>query len=71
MPDETPSEDVYREWMTTTEATSFLRISTKTMSRLIREGVVHTRAHPLDRRKKLVRLAEIERLRKEADALAA
>ena len=48
-----------------------LRISTKTMSRLIREGVVHTRAHPLDRRKKLVRLAEIERLRKEADALAA
>lgn len=60
-----------KEWMTTSEATAFLHISTKTMARLIKEGVVHTYAHPLDRRKKLVRLIEIARLKEVADRLAA
>ena len=70
MPDEYDIDE-YRQWMTTTEATHFLRISTKTMSRLIRDGIIHTRSHPLDRRKKLVRVVEIQRLRREAEHLAA
>lgn len=60
-----------KEWMTTTEATSFLGISSKTMSRLIREGVVKTHDHPLDRRKKLVRYADIARLKEAAERAAA
>ena len=60
-----------REWMTTTEATGFLGVSTKTMTRLIRDGVIATHAHPLDRRKKLVRVAELARLKKVAETLAA
>jgi excisionase family DNA binding protein len=60
-----------RQWMTTTEATSFLGISSKTMTRLIREGVVETHNHPLDRRKKLVRYADITRLKEEAERAAA
>ncbi len=47
-----------KEWMTTSEATNFLRVSTKTMARLIREGVVATYPHPLDRRKKDISLAK-------------
>ena len=60
-----------REWMTTTEATAFLRVSTKTMTRLIREGVIATHSHPLDRRKKLVRVAEVVQLKRQAEILAA
>lgn len=60
-----------KEWMTTTEATTFLGISSKTMSRLIREGVVKTHDHPLDRRKKLVRYADISRLKEAAERAAA
>ena len=60
-----------KEWMTTTEATVYLGVSTKTMSRLIREGIVETHAHPLDRRKKLVRFAEVARLKEAADKVAA
>jgi excisionase family DNA binding protein len=60
-----------RQWMTTTEATSFLGISSKTMSRLIREGVVKTHDHPLDRRKKLVRYSDINRLKEAAERAAA
>ncbi len=60
-----------RQWMTTTEATAYLGVSTKTMSRLIREGVVETHGHPLDRRKKLVRFVDIARLKEAADKLAA
>lgn len=62
---------VSREWMTTSEATIFLGVSTKTMARLIREGVLRTHAHPLDRRKKLVRIEDISRLKDAADRLAA
>jgi DNA-binding MarR family transcriptional regulator len=57
--------------MTTTEATSFLGVSSKTMARLIRDGVVKTHDHPLDRRKKLVRFADITRLKEAADRAAA
>jgi hypothetical protein len=60
-----------RRWMTTTEATTFLGISSKTMSRLIREGVVKTHHHPLDRRKKLVSCADITRLKEAAERAAA
>ena len=60
-----------REWMTTTEATAFLGVSTKTMSRLIREGVIATHGHPLDRRKKLVRFADVASLKEAADKVAA
>jgi excisionase family DNA binding protein len=60
-----------RQWMTTTEATSYLGVSSKTMARLIRDGIVKTHDHPLDRRKKLVRFSDITRLKAEADRAAA
>ena len=60
-----------KQWMTTTEATSYLGVSSKTMTRLIREGIIRTEEHPLDRRKKLVRLADIVRLKQAAERLAA
>lgn len=59
------------EWMTTTDATKFLGISTKTMARMIRDGEVATRPHPWDRRKKLVRVADLMHLKAEADRIAA
>ena len=63
--------DEARQWMTTTEATTYLGVSSKTMTRLIREGIIRTEEHPLDRRKKLVRLADIIRLKEAAERLAA
>lgn len=60
-----------KEWMTTTEATNYLGISSKTMTRLIREGVIQTFNHPLDRRKKLVRFADVAMLKQTAERLAA
>jgi excisionase family DNA binding protein len=60
-----------REWMTTTEATGYLGISSKTMTRLIREGAIETYNHPLDRRKKLVKFADIALLKQAAERLAA
>jgi len=59
------------EWITTTQATAYLGVSTKTMSRLIRDGVIKTHDHPLDRRKKLVRFADVAEIKAEADKLAA
>ncbi len=60
-----------KEWITTTEATAYLGVSSKTMSRLIRDGVIKTHDHPLDRRKKLVRFAEVAELKAQVDGLAA
>ena len=60
-----------KEWITTTEATRFLNISSRTMARLIREGRIKTYEHPLDRRKKLVRRNDIVDLKQEADRMAA
>ena len=60
-----------REWMTTTEATVYLGISSKTMTRLIRDGVIQTHNHPLDRRKKLVKFADINSLKQAAERVAA
>jgi excisionase family DNA binding protein len=60
-----------KQWMTTTEATTYLGVSSKTMARLIRDGVVKTHDHPLDRRKKLVRFADVTRLKDAADRAAA
>jgi excisionase family DNA binding protein len=59
------------EWITTTQATAYLGVSTKTMSRLIRDGVIKTHDHPLDRRKKLVRFADVAAIKAEADKMAA
>jgi excisionase family DNA binding protein len=60
-----------KQWMTTTEATGYLGVSSKTMARLIRDGVVKTHDHPLDRRKKLVRFADVARLKDAANRAAA
>jgi excisionase family DNA binding protein len=60
-----------KEWITTTQATAYLGVSTKTMSRLIRDGVIKTYDHPLDRRKKLVRLSDVAELKEKVDKLAA
>ena len=60
-----------KEWVTTTEATAYLGVSTKTMSRLIRDGVIKTHDHPLDKRKKLVRFADVAELKAQVDRLAA
>jgi excisionase family DNA binding protein len=64
-------EHAPKEWITTTQATAYLGVSSKTMSRLIRDGVIKTHDHPLDRRKKLVRLSDLSALKAEADRLAA
>ena len=58
------------EWITTTQATAYLGVSTKTMSRLIRDGVIQTHDHPLDKRKKLVRFADVAELKARVDKLA-
>lgn len=60
-----------KEWITTTQATTYLGVSSKTMSRLIRDGVIRTYNHPLDRRKKLVRTEDVTRLKEAAQRLAA
>ena len=60
-----------KEWITTTQATAYLGVSSKTMSRLIRDGVVKTYDHPLDKRKKLVRFADMAELKAQVDRLAA
>jgi excisionase family DNA binding protein len=60
-----------KEWITTTQATAYLGVSSKTMSRLIRDGIVKTYDHPLDRRKKLLRFADLAALKAEVDKLAA
>jgi DNA-binding MarR family transcriptional regulator len=65
------SEQPHKEWITTTQATAYLGVSTKTMSRLIRDGIVKTYDHPLDKRKKLVRFADIAELKDRVDRLAA
>lgn len=65
------NKQITGEWMTTTDATKFLGVSTKTMARLIRDGQVATRPHPWDRRKKLVRVADIVQLKEDAALVAA
>jgi excisionase family DNA binding protein len=65
------NQDPPKEWITTTQATAYLGVSTKTMSRLIRDGVIKTHDHPLDRRKKLVRFTDVAELKAQVDRLAA
>lgn len=62
---------IQKEWMTTTEATRYLEVSTATMARMIRDGRIKTYPHPLDRRKKLVRRDDIIGLKQEALKMAA
>ena len=49
--------------MTATEARKLLGISTKKMSDLIAEGQISVEQNPLDKRVKLIKLSEIEKLR--------
>ena len=48
--------------ITVGEARGLLRVSKATMSRLIGEGVLHTQPAPLDKRVKLIKRADVERL---------
>ena len=52
------------------EAATRLGISHAKMWQLVRNGVLHAEPNPLDRRQKLVRVADIERLRSEVDTHA-
>lgn len=63
--------ELKQEWVTTTQATAFLKVSSKTMSRLIREGAVETIDHPLDRRKKMVRTSDLIKLKDAVEKIAA
>jgi excisionase family DNA binding protein len=65
------NQDPTKKWITTTQATAYLGVSTKTMSRLIRDGVIKTHDHPLDKRKKLVRFADVAELKAIVDKMAA
>lgn len=49
--------------MTTTEARKMLGISTKKMTDLIAEGRIAVEHNPLDKRVKLIKLSEVEKLR--------
>jgi hypothetical protein len=49
--------------MTTTEARKRLGVSTKKMSDLIAEGQIAVEHNPLDKRVKLIKVSEVEKLR--------
>jgi len=49
--------------ITTTEARKLLGISTKKMSDLIAEGRFDVEHNPLDKRVKLIKISEVEKLR--------
>ncbi len=49
--------------VTVEEARKELGISKVTIARLIKEGIIKTESNPLDRRSKLVRRQELDRLK--------
>jgi excisionase family DNA binding protein len=53
------------EWMTATEAATRLGISKPHMARLLSRGVLEVRTSELDRRLKMVRRVDVERLASE------
>lgn len=55
---------VTEERVTMREAAALLGVSTSKMWRLVRDGELSTEANPVDRREKLVRRADLERLRR-------
>ncbi len=54
--------EVGKEYMTVHQARELLRVSRYKMSRLIGEGVLKTKEYMLDRRVKLVRRTDVEKL---------
>jgi hypothetical protein len=54
--------DMDNEYMTVHQARELLRVSRYKMSRLIGEGVLETQEYMLDRRIKLVRRTDVEKL---------
>jgi hypothetical protein len=54
--------EVGKEYMTVHQARAVLRVSRYKMSRLIGEGVLKTKEYMLDRRMKLVRRTDVEKL---------
>ena len=51
-----------REAISVTEARDFLGVSNRTMARLVREGTVSVQVDPLDRRRKLVKVSDLQGL---------
>jgi DNA-binding MarR family transcriptional regulator len=49
------------------EAMKRLGVSNHTVARLVREGYLKTYPNPLDKRQKLVKIDDVERLRRPAD----
>ena len=49
------------------EAMRRLGVSNHTIARLVREGYLRTYPNPLDKRQKLVKVDDVERLRRPAD----
>jgi hypothetical protein len=54
------------EYMSTTQARKLLNVSPAKMARLIAEGVLTYYIHPLDKRKKLVKMQEVQALKERA-----
>jgi hypothetical protein len=50
------------EWITASEARGILKVSPQKLARLLREGVLQSMPSELDKRLKLVRRADVERL---------
>ena len=50
------------EWMTSGEVQRYLGVSTTTVARMIRNGKLHAREDAIDKRLKLVRRADVEKL---------
>ena len=49
--------------LTLGEAASYIGVSLKTMTGLVRDGTVKANKDPIDKRKKLVKKSEIDRLK--------
>jgi excisionase family DNA binding protein len=50
-------------WMTTQEAADYLHINRHALARLARRGELASHDHPIDRRFRFYRIAELDRLR--------
>lgn len=55
-----------REYLSLKDAAAYLGISTVKMGRLIKEGTVSYTTDPLDKRVKLIKRADVDRLRRES-----
>lgn len=57
---------VEKKRMTMTEAAAYLGISTATISRIVKRGEISYSVDPLDRRRKLVLVADVKRLKEQS-----